>query len=540
MAGRPSLAGLPRRAAANLRRALRRTVFRSGLPRRGGFWLRLRLGSALGELRLPSGFGARGGLGLLEVLQTLAAAARDPDVRGVLVELEGGLGGWSRRQALRRALVELRDAGKKVVAYAETLDTGDLFLASAATTLWIAPGGAVHLTGLRLESLFLRGLLDRLAVEADVVRVGSHKGAAEMFTRGAMSPEQREQMEGVLDDLFGVLVAAVAEGRGIAPERVRELVDEGLFPARAAQAAGLVDGTRYPDELDAALKELAPVDAEHPLEMPAYHARRVVDCGWLPLLHEPPHVAYVVARGMIRRGRGLRGIGTEAFRTLLRRIREDARVRGVVLRIESPGGDGLASDLLWRELSLLAREKPVVVSMGDVAASGGYYLAVAGSSVLAEAVTLTGSIGVVGGKVNLAGLYERLGVRRDAIERGARAGLFSEARAFTPGERSAVRSEMESVYETFVARVAEGRKLAPEAVERAAQGRVWSGARAHGLGLVDALGGPLEALREVAHRIGLGEHERVVVDVHPRLPHFAGLRAWVGLALAGWLDAGGR
>jgi protease-4 len=175
-----------------------------------------------------------------------------------------------------------------------------------------------------------------------------------------------------------------------------------------------------------------------------------------------------------------------------------------------------------------------------VAASGGYYLAVAGSSVLAEAVTLTGSIGVVGGKVNLAGLYERLGVRRDAIERGARAGLFSEARAFTPGERSAVRAEMESVYETFVARVAEGRKLAPEAVERAAQGRVWSGARAHGLGLVDALGGPLEALREVAHRIGLGEHERVVVDVHPRLPHFAGLRAWVGLALAGWLDAGGR
>ncbi len=532
--------GAVRRVAVNLRRAARRLFLRPGAPREGGFWLRLRLGRGLGELREPGPFRVPGaGLGLLEVLQSLAYAAGDPDVRGVLVELEGGLGGWSRRQALRRGIAEVRRAGKPVVAYAEAFDTGDLFVGSAASKLWIAPGGSVHLTGLRLEGIFLRGLLDRLDVEADVVRVGAHKSAAEIFTRESMSPEQREERERLLDDLFEDLVGAVSEGRGIPAERVRELVDEGLFTASAAQSEGLVDASLYPDEVDDALVDLAPAAAKRPIDVREYFSWRVCDREWLPLLGEPPHVAYVVARGSIRRGRGRSGIATEPFRELLRKVRDDSRVRGVVLRLESPGGDGLASDLLWRELSLLAREKPLVVSMGDVAASGGYYLAAAAPWVLAEAGTLTGSIGVVGGKVNLEGLYERLGVGRDAIERGARAGLFSETRGFTPGERSALRTQMEAVYETFVSRVSEGRKLAPEAVEAVAQGRVWSGVRARELGLVDGLGGPLEALAEAERRAGIGAGERTLVDVHPKLPHFAGLRAWVGLSLVDWL-AGSR
>lgn len=535
----PGPASALRRALVNLRRAGRRVLLRPAPGHRGGFWLRLRLGRTLGEQREAGPLRSRGGaLGLLEVLQTLDTAARDPQVRGVLVELEGGVGGWSRRQALRRALAALRDAGKPVVAYAEALSTGDLYVGSAASRLWLAPGGSVHATGLRAEAVFLRGLLGRFDVDAEVVRIGSHKTAGETFTRTSMSAEQREEMERLLDDLFEELVSALAQGRGIAPERVRELIDEGLFTAPAARAAGLVDATLYPDELDEAVRQVAAAAAEKPVEAAAYYAWRVADSSWLPLLREPPHVAYVVARGMIRRGRGLRGIATETLRALVRRLREDERVRGVVLRLDTPGGDGLASDLLWRELSLLAREKPLVVSMGDVAASGGYYLATAASSVLAEAGTLTGSIGVVGGKVNLEGLYERLGVRKDAVERGARAGLLSEARGMTPGERAALRAQMEGVYETFVARVAEGRRLAPEAVDRVAQGRVWSGARARGLGLVDAIGGPLEALAEAVRRAGIGAAERVLVDVHPRLPRFAGLRAVAGVALVRWLRGG--
>lgn len=537
----PPALGAVRRVLVNLRRAARRVFLRPAAAREGGFWLRLRLGRSLGELREPGPLRAPGaGLSLLEVLQTLAHAAADPDVRGVLVELEGGLGGWARRHALRRALAELRQSGTPVVAWAETFDTGDLFVASAASKLWIAPGGSVHLTGLRLEGVFLRRLLDSLDVEADVVRVGAHKSAAEIFTRESMSPEQREERERLLDDLFEALVAAVSEGRGIPAQRVRELVDEALFTAGAAREAGLVDAALYPDEVDAALAGVAPAAAERPVDARAYFSWRVCDRSWLPLVGEPPHVAYVVAHGAIRRGRGLRGIATEPFRELLRKVREDARVRGVVLRLESVGGDGLASDLLWRELSLLAREKPLVVSMGDVAASGAYYLAMAASSVLAEAGTLTGSIGVVGGKLNLEGLYERLGVGRDAIERGAKAGLFSEARGFTAGERSALRGQMEAVYETFVSRVAQGRNLAPEAIEPLAQGRVWSGVRARTLGLVDALGGPIEALAEVARRAGIAPGERILVDVHPRLPRLAGLRTWTGLALLDWLAGAGR
>jgi protease-4 len=245
----------------------------------------------------------------------------------------------------------------------------------------------------------------------------------------------------------------------------------------------------------------------------------------------------VVARGAVHRGGGPRGIATEALGGLLEQLRREEAVRGVVLRLESPGGDGVASDLLWRGLSLVAREKPVVVSMGEVVASGGYYLAAAADAVFAEAATITGSIGVVGGKVDLAGLYRRVGIGKEGVERGARAGLLSEARGFTADERAAVQGMLDSVYDTFVERVAEGRKLAPEAVDKAARGRIWSGSRAHSLGLVDELGGPLEALLEVRRRAGLRDDERFLLDLHPRLPTLPGLallRRWRPGFSASW------
>jgi protease-4 len=240
-----------------------------------------------------------------------------------------------------------------------------------------------------------------------------------------------------------------------------------------------------------------------------------------------PRIAYVVAEGAIHRGGGLRGVASEVYRTLLERIREDKRVRGVVLRIDSPGGDGVASDLIWRAVRQVRREKPVVVSMGDVVASGGYYVAAAADAILAEPGTVTGSIGVVGGKVNLAGLYQRLGVGRDAVERGARAGLLSETRSFTPDERSAVRDEMKAIYELFLERVAEGRSMTRDQVNRVAQGRIWSGRRARSLGLVDGLGGPLEALLEVRRRAGIAPGESILLDVHPRLPRVPGALALI-------------
>jgi len=531
--------GLGRRALHNLRWLARRSVRRMALPPGRRYWLQVRLEGPVAELASPLTSRRGPGVSLLELLRCLELAAEDPQVAGVEVELGAAGGGWARREALRRALAAVAAAGKPVVAWAESYSTASYCVASAASRIWLAPAGSVELAGLQLERLHLRGLLDRLGVAADVVRVGSHKGAAEVLTRRSMSLEERQQVDLLADDLFAALVEAVGTGRGLAEERVRAWIDQGLHPAEAAQERGLVDGCLYPDQVPRELAQLAPETARLPREGRAGEARRVdvsrylawrvTAGGWQPLLRAAPRVAYVVASGGIRRGRGLRGIATATLRPLLTALREDDGIRGVVVRIDSPGGDGLASDLLWRELWLLSREKPLVVSMGDVAASGGYYMAAAGGSVLAERGTLTGSIGVVGGKLNLEALYGRLGVQRDGAVRGARAGLFSEDRPFDPSEREAVRDQMRALYGLFVRRVCEGRGLAPEAVERVAQGRVWTGLRARGHGLVDALGGPLEALREAARRAGIAEGAALQVEIHPRLPRFAGLRAWLEL-----------
>ena len=530
------------RFVANLARAARQPFARAALPRDTGAWLVVRLAASQGELappRLP--FTPEAPLGLLDLLQTLERAACDPQIDGVLLRFSGASLGFAQALSLRRAIDGVRAAGKPVAAWAERLDAQEYLVASAATSLWLAPVGELFLVGLRLDGFYLRGLLDHLAVKPEVVRIGSHKTAAEHLTRASMSPEEREQLDRLIDDLFGELIAHIAAGRGLEPAAVRALVDRGPFRASAAVEVGLSDGCLYSDEIPAALDALTPIPpSDRPgarrarlIEAAVYHGLRTADAGWRPLLRDLPRIAYVVARGSIHRGSGARGIASDSLRSLLEALGRDEDVCGVVLRIDSPGGDGVASDLLWRAVSQLARLKPVVASMGDVAASGGYYLACAADAIFAEAGTLTGSIGVVGGKANLEGLYRRIGVARDAVERGARAGFLSDARGFTPDERAALRDDMAALYATFVARVAEGRGLSLQAVERVAQGRVFSGARARALGLVDALGGPLDALRDARRRAGLRDGERVLIEAHPRLPALAGLRWLHSLLSAG-------
>ncbi|MEN8180973.1 MAG: signal peptide peptidase SppA [Myxococcota bacterium] len=530
---------------ASLRRLARnvgwlaRQGFASGWLR-GRFWLRVRLRAPLLEGRAPLLFPGRDAtLALVDLLATLEAAAGDPAVRGVLVDLGNAPEGLAQGMALRRALASLRERGKPVIAYGEVLGAEALLVGSGASRLYMPPSGSLFLVGLRLEGFFLGELLERLGVRADVVRVGDYKTAAETFLRRDMSPEQREQLGHLLEDRYEALVTAVAEGRSLDPEVLRGLVDEGPYPATEAAQLGLVDDCLYPDELEERLEAESPGSAPGEgrpvrcVDAPVYHALRVADPGWLPLFQETPRVAYVVASGPIRRGAGRRGVASEPFGALLESLRRDRRVVGVVLRVDSPGGDGLASDLLHRRLERLRAEKPVVVSMGEVAASGGYYLSAAGDAVLAEGPTVTGSIGVVGGKLDLSGLYERLGVGRDGVERGARAGFLSEGRPFTPAERSALRHQMEALYEAFLDRVARGRRLSQGAVRALAGGRVWSGARALEHGLVDRLGGPIEALAEVRRRAGLSADQRIHLDVHPRTPRFPSLPQLLGLLLRG-------
>jgi len=525
--------GLPARLASNAGRALRLGVARIAL-RRAPFVLRLRLAAPVPELA-PAFFltGAEPALSLLETLLVLRRAARDPDVAAIAVRLEGPPGGLARTLSLRRGLAQAARL-KPVLVWAESLGAEELLAASAATRVLVPESGSVFLVGLRYDGVFLHDLLEKVGVAPEVVRIGAFKSAGEMLTRSSLSPEQRAQLEALLDDQFAALVDGIAEGRGLEPGAVRELVEAGPFTAPSARAARLVDDCRYPDEVPDQLRELAPaLGGRDPLpfvDARAYLALRAADPGWVPLGRRLPGLVYVVARGSIVRGRGRRGVACDSYRRLLDRLADDDRVSAVVLRVDSPGGEVVASDLLWRAVQQLGREKPVVASLGDTAASGGYYVAAAASAIVAEAATVTGSIGVVGGKLDLSGLYERLGVGRDGVERGARAGLFSEARGFSPDERKAVREGMESAYERFVARVAEGRALTPERVLECAGGRVWSGRAAQARGLVDALGGPLEAIAEALRRAGLDPEGRVALGVAPRLPRFGGLRDWLRLA----------
>ena len=526
---------LPRRLFENASRALRLGVGRVVL-RNPPFVLRVRLASPVPELP-PAPFlgGAEPTLSLLETLLVLRRAAQDPDVAAVVVRSEGPPGGLARSLSLRRAIGELARR-KPVVVWAESLSAEELLAASTATRLLVAEAGTVHWVGLRYEGLFLHDLLDKLGVAPEVVRIGAFKTAGEALTRSTLSPEQRTQLEALLDDHFTALVEGVAEGRGLAPARLRELVDAGPFTAPAAREARLVDDCRYPDELPDLVRELAPALAgDDPLptvDARAYLSLRAGDAGWAPLLRERGALAYVVARGTIVRGRGRRGVACDSYRRLFDQLAKEDGIAAVVLRIDSPGGEVVASDLLWRALRQLGREKPVVASLGDTAASGGYYLAAASQCILAEAGTVTGSIGVVGGKLDLSGLYERVGIGRDGVERGLRAGLFSEARGFTADERKAVREGMQGAYERFVSRVAEGRALAPERVREAGGGRVWSGTAAKARGLVDELGGPLEAVAAALSRAGLDPERPAPIGLAPRPPRFGLLRDWIRFARA--------
>ena len=494
-------------------------------------WLSVPLGRGLAERsRATLGANRNVGFTFLDVLRSLDRVAEDPRISGVVLRFQGsGPHRFNQAAAVRRRVDRLREAGVPVVAWAESLTAAQLWIASGATRVWLPESGVVQLVGLRTDQFFLKDLLDKLDVEPEVVHVGRYKSAGEVATRRSMSPEQREQVEAWQSHLYRELVGAIASGRGLEPDAVRERIDRGPYAAAAAREAGLVDGFLYADELEEALRPLSrDGDSSREvaiLELAGYLRGVVLDPGWRPLWKHLPRLAYVVATGNVVRGASRSGIGSESMSRLLERVREDAETTGVVLRVDSPGGDAVASDLLYRAVELTAREKPVVVSMGEVAASGGYYLAAAAHAIWIEPGSLTGSIGVVGGKLNLEGLYRRLGIGRDGVEMGARAGLYSDARGFTPDERRAVGDEMQAIYDVFLKRVAAGREMPVEAVERVAQGRIWSGRDALDVGLVDVLGGPLEAIDDARRRAGIGEEERYQLEVLPRRPRLPDVRA---------------
>jgi len=452
----------------------------------------------------------------------LIQARNDPQVLGLSLYLSNARFGFGKAQELRSLLQSFRQSDKFVKCFLETAGEGTngtlaYYLVSACDHITLAPMGDMNLVGLYSDAYFLRGTLDKLKIETDFSHAGQYKSAAEQFTNTAHSPAAEEALSSVLDDLFSQIVSAIAEDRNLTPESVRDLIDRAPLTAEEALKAGLVDSLGYPDEYEESLSDFSTKEP-----------RLVSLSDYAPPGRFPTgdRVAVVFAQGTIVRGSNgtdpwsqQRYVGSETLGTILRELAEDSEVAAVVLRIDSPGGSALASDLILREVIRLAERKPVVVSMSDVAASGGYYIASKASGIVAEPATITGSIGVVGGKFVLRRFQEDLlGITHDTLKRGANADFFSTLDHFSPQQAELYERLMLRIYEAFVGHVADGREMTREAVDAVAQGRIWTGRQALEHGLVDQLGGLDAALDLARQKAGLKPEEATAIDFYPRPP----------------------
>lgn len=449
------------------------------------------------------------------LIKRIEALAGDDSARGILLRLEPMEGAFARASELARALDLFRKAGKPVHCYFENADnTSYLLLARACDRISMAPGGILDLVGVATELVYAADLLKTAGLRAELIQIGRFKGAADPLTRNDMPPEVRETTEALIGDLHGALTASIAEGRKLEPARVQEVIDQGPFSAEQARAAGLIDDVGFDDEARTHTKEAAKVGRVDVEQLqPRDHDMSVFDL--ISALngngdHAPPsgdRIALAYLDGTILSGSedAVESAHAAPFVKELRRLGDLDEVKAVVLRIDSPGGSALASDAMWHAVRRVAKRKPVIVSIGDLCASGGYYVASAGTKILANDESVVGSIGVVGGKIVGEELSQRLGVHHERVARGKRAGWSSSLSTFTDDERTAITGLLEDTYARFIDRIAEGRNLPKEQILPLAEGRIMSGKRAREGKLVDERGGLVEALAMARSMAKLGD-----------------------------------
>jgi protease-4 len=454
-------------------------------------------------------------------VEALRKASRDDRVRAVLLmpsALE--LPYWGKVQEMREAVVAFRKSGKSVTAFLEYGGDREYYLASAADRVFLMPSSSLDLTGVASYEMFLRGALDKLGAYPDFVHIGDYKSAPNQFTEKGFTPAHREMAQSLNRDMYEQLVAGIAEGRKKSEDEIRALLDQGPFVAGDALAAGLVDELAYEDELDDRVPQLAERDAARRIEGGDYQRIRSGSVGFRP--RSRIAVLYVV--GTIVSGKsGFDAVngsvaGSETIVDQIRKIRDDGSIKAIVLRIDSPGGSSVASDVIWRELTITREDdpdRPIVTSMSDLAASGGYYIAMPTETIVAQPGTLTGSIGIFGGKIVIGGTLEKAGVAAEAVTSGKNADIYSPFARFTPEQRTKVAAFMEDFYKGFLEKVAESRNSTPEAIHAVAQGRVWTGRQALKHGLVDALGGLDTAVALAKEKAKIPANEDVQLVVYP-------------------------
>ncbi len=506
---------------------------KAGAKARPTVW-RMRLRGDFPEGPAASGLFGEVRTSLAAAIDRLDRAAHEP-VAAVLLEFDDPDLGPGKVHEFRQAIRRVRDKKKPVIAQLTGADTNQYLVAAACDEIVMAPSGMLMLPGVRAEMTFYKGLLDKLGLRFELLQKGKYKGAAESFTQTAMSPDLRESIQAIVDDSYQALVATVAADRKLDPAEVRALVDQGMFTPQAALKARLVDHVCYFDEYQETLRKRLGAEALAVVAQPgrpseseaaglpgflkfmelAFGARR-------PAEKPTPakKIAVVYAVGMIVEGEsatslfGESVLGSATLISALRSAEEDPKVLAIVLRVDSPGGSAVASDLVWREIR--RNKKPVVASLGDVAASGGYYLAMGADRIYAEPGTITGSIGVLGGKLVVAGLYNKLGITTEVISRGRNSGVLSSTQPFTEEERAAWGALIEETYRQFVDKAAESRRIPRHKLDALAEGRVFTGRMAAANGLVDALGTLADAIAYAKTAAGLKPEDKVELLILPK------------------------
>ena len=474
------------------------------------------------------------------VVEALRKAKVDPRIEAVVLipPLEGGL--WGKVQEIRAAVLDYKKSGKPVVAYLEYGGGQQYYMATACDEIFLTPTSPLDLVGVASYELFAREALDEIGIHPDMLHAGNFKTAANVYSETTFTPFHREMSESLNRDLYEQLVAGIAEGRGLSAATVRSVIDDGPFLPEQAVEQGLVDGLIYEDELVDRLS-----DGDDALRRLTYADYRDINPGSLGL-NTGPALAVVYAVGTITLGgsgvdvTGSDIVGAETMVRAIRAAREDDSIRAIILRIDSPGGAAIASDIIWRELNLAREDKPVIASMSDVAASGGYYLAMSADVIVAQPATLTGSIGVVGGKLALGGAFEKLGINVESVADGKMADMNSIVSPYSDEARARVQEQIDAIYEGFLTKAAEGRGMTRETVHAVAQGRVWTGRQARAVGLVDELGGLMRAVAVAKEEAGIDPEQEVTLVAYPRPRSFFEVLSSslaVRSVSAGWLTS---
>ncbi|MFC3415688.1 signal peptide peptidase SppA [Algoriphagus hitonicola] len=455
-------------------------------------------------------FGQDMSAGLINLKKAIEEAKTNENIKGIYLNTGMIFAGQANLLELREALEDFKTSGKFIIAYDEIYSEGGYYLASVADEIYLNPLGGIDFNGLSSEGIFLKGFFEKVGIKPEVFRVGEFKSAVEPFILDKMSPENRLQTQYFLDDINQQMLTAVSDSRGVSLDSTL-IINNQMLVRRPEDAVSfhLVDELTYEDEVHAKLREKLELDEED--EIPTINATKLGSLAKSKNITSKNRIAVIIAEGEIVGGNAEGVISSEKFAKEIREARKDEDIKAIVLRVNSPGGSILASEVIWREMKEAKAAKPLIVSMGEVAASGGYYIAAPADVIVAQPNTITGSIGIFGLWFNVQELInDKLGVTTDVVATGELSDFMNPSRPLTEVERSIIQRQIEDGYDTFISRVAEGRGMEAEAVKEVASGRVWTGNQAIERGLVDELGGLEKAIEIAVERIEAGDDYRVI------------------------------